>query len=623
MGMRMNANRYGLAGVVVRLVVLWLLAPGTGWAAGWHLPFEGTAALDGRPPVEAAEASFAPGKEGQGVLLKRGSRLAYDPSGLDREEFTVEFWVKPARSLRDDFYREIAYVYHETPDGKNRISFVKRSATSYFVFSLGNAQGGGKGESFAGNWLAMKTPPLDWAAGTWHHVLLATSKKAGRACVVIDGRLCAEAKGTEFPERWGDRLWLGSRKGASPFEGVLDEVRVGAPAFPEGLPRAEASRTPPPAPRRHPKRGKELTLNLDFFDVCIGTDCWDMEDCAGEMDRLMRLAAHHGARRVLFRVSVCGAVCYRSKAVQACNDACFEGYTREMMDTPIGNLPSFIPNMARVMERIDPLAEAVKAGHRYGLEVWGWSTLFDSKFYAPPGEFFREHREYTWQSRDGGSFLAGVPCYAYPEVRAYRLAEMREMLDYGVDGLYLSIRSHSPWPPRGSRELGYNPPVVEEYRRRFGSDPRQAKPDSLEEIRFVKLKGDHLTAFLREVKAEAAKRGKPVAMNATMDAVDPVNAGRLFVDVDTLARERIVDELCFITGGSADLTRWRMLSDGKVKLTIWTGIHGKSYEECLPRTRQGIEAMQANDTADGACLHELGNLYYLDLWEEGLAGLSP
>ncbi len=589
-------------------------------AADRHIAFEGNARMADREPVEMSGVAFAAGAQGQGLRLQRGSRLAYDPSELNRDEFTIEFRVKHSRPLRDHFYDEMTYVYHETEDMKNRIGFVKRSATSYFVFYLSNAKGGGKGENFGGNWFSLKTPSFDWPADTWHHVVLAASRKAGRARVVIDGKLCAEAAGDQFPERWGQRLWIGSRMGASPVEGVIDEVRIGPPRFEAGLPQARpaAFAPPDPAPRQRKRGGKEFTLNLDFFDICIGTDCWDMADCAGEMDRIFRLCAHNGVDRVLFRVSVCGAVCYRSKTVQACNDACFEKYHREIMDGCVGSIPSYIPNMARVMERIDPLAEAVKAGHRYGIEVWGWSTIFDSMYYAPPGEFFREQPEYTWQSRDGKTFIPGVPCYAWPEVRKHRLNEMREMLEYGVDGLYLCVRSHSPWPARGSREFGYNAPVIAEYKKRYGADPRQAKPNSLEEIRFVVLKGEHLTRFLRETKAEAAKFGKPVAMNASSDATDPVRASRVYVDMDALARDRIVDELSFIAGASADLTRWRMLSDGKVKLTVFAGIHGKTYEECLPLLRNGIRDMLKNPTSDGACFHELANAYYLDLWQEGV-----
>jgi len=108
-----------------------------------------------------------------------------------------------------------------------------------------------------------------------------------------------------------------------------------------------------------------------------------------------------------------------------------------------------------------------------------------------------------------------------------------------------------------------------------------------------------------------------------------------------------VDELSFLAGTSADLTRWGILSDGLgcarrlyaahpgsdlsgprgqqwpdaalAKLTIFAGIHGKTYEECLPQLRKGIQDMLANPTSDGACFHELANAYYLDLWQEGIA----
>jgi hypothetical protein len=613
-------SRMRRLGVNAAACAAWCLALSVA-GAEWRLSCEGDLRAGGKEPAEATAVTFAPGRQGQGILLQRGSRLAYDPADLDRQEFSISFWVKHPRPLRDYFYDEMTYVYHETPDAKNRIGFVKRSATSYFVFYLGNAQGGGKGQNFAGDWFALKTPVCDWEAESWHQITLVASKQARRARVVIDGRLCAEASGDQFPEAWGPALWLGSRAGASPVEGVLDEVQIGAPEFADGLARAVPAPFTPPDPQRPSPRhgGKELTMNLDFFDICIGTDCWDMNDCAGEMDRIMRLCDHYDVDRVLFRVSVCAPVCYRSKVVQACNDACFATEKGEIMDTCVGNIPSCIPWMAKVMERIDPLAEAVAAGHRYGIEVWGWSTIFDGMYYAPPGEFFREHPEYTWQSRDGKTFIPGVPCYAYPEVCAYRLGEMREMLEYKVDGLYLCVRSHSPWPARGSREYGYNPPVIEEYRQRYGMDPRQAVPDSLEELRFVQLKGEHLTRFLRTVKTEARKFGKPVAINATWDAVDPVSAARMYVDMDTLAREGGVDELSFIMGAQADLSRWRLLADGKLKLTVFAGIHGESYEVCLPQLKQGITAMLANATSDGACFHELANAYYLDLWQEGIA----
>lgn len=363
---------------------------------------------------------------------------------------------------------------------------------------------------------------------------------------------------------------------------------------------------------------KELTLNLDFFDVAIGTDAWDMADHRAEMDRLMRIAAHYGVDRILFRLSICGVVCYPSKVMYVADDRAFESYHQEMLDTPIGNLPSYIPRMAQLMRETDPFADCVEFGHKYGMEVWAWITLYDSLYYAPEGEFFHDNPQYTWVSRDGTKHIPGVPCYGYPEVRDYHLRQVEELLSYGVDGVYMSMRSHSPWPKdiSGSRDYGYNEPVIAEYKKRYGSDPRDAAPDSLEQLRFVKLKGDFLKLFLSDSHKLCGAAGKKLAMNTDFGSADPLSAYRMYVPADDLCRERIVDELCILAGANADLTRWRVLGGNQVKLTTFTGIHGKTDEIGRPLWRNGLNAMLRNPTIDGVCFHEFGCVSYLNMWRE-------
>lgn len=372
--------------------------------------------------------------------------------------------------------------------------------------------------------------------------------------------------------------------------------------------------------------GKELTLNLDFFDVCIGTDCWDLKDNGGEMDRLMATAAHYGVDRILFRVSVCGAVCYYTKVMYPANERAFENYHRDILDGGVGNIPSYIPRMAQVMADIDPLAECIKAGHKYGMQVWAWVTVFDSLYYAPPEEFFQSHPEYTWVSREGTQHIPGVPCYAHPEVREYRLAQMRELLTYAPDGIYLSMRSHSPWPNRGkaqdpveecgARNFGFNGPVVAAYRQRYGIDPRTVDPDSLGALRFVKLKAEFLKTWLAEVHELTRAAGVQLAMNTSLSAADPVNANWMHIPADDLAREHVVDELCILASAGLDMNRWRVLAGGDIKMTTFTGIHGKEYEVSRDHWRRGLRDMLKNGTSDGACFHEFANVYYFNLWHE-------
>ncbi len=212
------------------------------------------------------------------------------------------------------------------------------------------------------------------------------------------------------------------------------------------------------------------------------------------------------------------------------------------------------------------------------MEVYAWVTLYDSLYYAPPTEFFQRHPEYTWVSKDGAKRVPGVPCYAYPEVRRYRIDQVKELVAYDVDGIFLSDRSHSPWPGRnagggneGARGYGFNEPVVAEYLRRYGKDPRTVEPDSLDELRFVQLKGDFLTEFLREAKAVTSAAGKKLVMTTDQRIADPTRATWMYVDAETLARERILDELCIRSAANASLDHWRLLADGRIKMTTWAG----------------------------------------------------
>jgi hypothetical protein len=374
--------------------------------------------------------------------------------------------------------------------------------------------------------------------------------------------------------------------------------------------------------------GKELTLNLDFFDVAIGTDCWDIRDNAGEMDRLMATAAHYGVDRVLFRVSICGSVAYHSDVMYTADEKSFADYEgRVIMDTGVGNIPSYIPRMAQVMAATDPLRDCVEACHRYGMECWAWITVYDSKYYAPPEEFFQQHPEYTWVSRDGTDHIEGVPCYAYPEVREYRLNQVREIIDeYDVDGIYLSMRSHSSWPYRGehrepvegsgARGYGYNAPVVAEYRRRYGVDPREVPWDSTEALRFVRLKAEFFKTWLAEVHEVTQAAGVGLAMNTTTRAADPVTANWMHIPADDIARERVVDELCILSGAGIDMNHWRLLADGDLKMTTFTSIHSKEYDQSRSRFARGLREMLANPTSDGACFHEFANVYYFNMWHE-------
>ena len=613
--------------------------PAAVMAAGLTLVFDGQlTGAAGEQPRRAEGVTFAEGVRGQAAVITRPAALTYPSHGLSPDAFTIAFQVRHEEDMPALFYRRLTYVYHETADLRNRLAIVKREGTNCLVFAMSNGSGRAKGDDFAGDWFSLTAGPLDWPAGTWHQIVATADRRTGLAQLRVDGRTVAQAKGTQMPERFADDLWIGSEMGHSWMRGRLDELTV----EPVSRLSAEAVQPDPdplypPIPPAAPLFGQTvgrltghgLFMNLDFFDVCIGLDAWDMRDCDREMERLVALTAHYGFDRLYYRVSVCGAEAYRTKVMTPADRRAFAGYEgKRGLDGPCANLPSAHTRMADVLERIDPLEVCARYGRKHGLPIYAWVTMWDSLYYATADEFFQKHPEYTWVSRDGKRHIPGVPCYAYPEVRAYRLAQVKELLAYDVDGIMMSPRSHSPWPGRdspsaeiGSRDYGYNEPVVAEFRRRYGRDPRQAARDSLDELRFVQLKGDFFTAFLREAKAECDRVGKKLVMLSTDTWSDPVRTDRMYVDAETILREKLVHEMCILGDAGADLSRWRVLGGTEVAVTTWATAHGKSYGECLPRIQSQLRAMLANPLSGGSTFHELANFLYPDCWEESIVDL--
>lgn len=182
---------------------------------------------DGAPrPIVAEGLAPTPGHEGPGVAVGAAGKLAIPAPPFLTAGFDVRLWVRHDRTLRDCHYDELVYLYHETTDLKNRLSLLKRAGTDYILFSLSDGTGSAKGAEFAGNWFALKSPPLEWAAGTWHELRVTASRSRGEAALYVDGRRVASARGTQFPQAVGDRLWLGSLQGHSQIQGALDEVTM-------------------------------------------------------------------------------------------------------------------------------------------------------------------------------------------------------------------------------------------------------------------------------------------------------------------------------------------------------------------------------------------------------------
>ena len=100
--------------------------------------------------------------------------------------------------------------------------------------------------------------------------------------------------------------------------------------------------------------------------------------------------------------------------------------------------------------------------------------------------------------------------YAYPEVRDYMINKIIRTFSDGFDfdGVFLSIRSHG-LPPDHADQYGFNQPVVEEYKRRYGRDILR---EDFDVEKWRELRGEYFTLFLRELKAHLKTKGQKLSI---------------------------------------------------------------------------------------------------------------
>jgi hypothetical protein len=104
---------------------------------------------------------------------------------------------------------------------------------------------------------------------------------------------------------------------------------------------------------------------------------------------------------------------------------------------------------------------------------------------------------------NGNTHIPAILSEAEPGAHAWWLSSICEMLDAGVDGIEIRMSNHSniiDWSL-----FGFNPPLVEEYRRRYGID---ITTDEFSLEKFRALRGEFFTSFLRQASELVRSHGK-------------------------------------------------------------------------------------------------------------------
>ncbi len=249
-------------------------------------------------------------------------------------------------------------------------------------------------------------------------------------------------------------------------------------------------------------------------------------------------------------------------------------------------------------EWLDPLAAFTELAHENGMKVFAAMRMIGAAYATtrhPLGwaSFFWKHPE--WAKRDREGAPTANLSIAFPEVRAYWLSLLREVLDYNVDGLTVYFHRFYPF-------VLYEEPVVTAFQDKFGEDPRLLPDD---DARWIQHCADYATQFVREVRALVDEKpgrqmavtfyGGPSKYDPDPDNWHPINYN---CDVETWISEGLADYLFPTQYPLVRLIKqWSQLSQGRVH--IWPDLSpGQQLGEQFAR-----QAQRYYDAgADGLCL---------------------
>jgi len=113
-------------------------------------------------------------------------------------------------------------------------------------------------------------------------------------------------------------------------------------------------------------------------------------------------------------------------------------------------------------------------------------------------------------TRGRNRYLPGALCETEPEVQAFWLSRLREMLAAGVDGIEIRVENHSTHTDV-PEDYGFNPAVLARLPK--GKAPQLAD--------MARVRGAAYTEFLRQAKAVTAQAGKRLRINLNVDWFRP------------------------------------------------------------------------------------------------------
>jgi uncharacterized lipoprotein YddW (UPF0748 family) len=370
-----------------------------------------------------------------------------------------------------------------------------------------------------------------------------------------------------------------------------------------------------------PEGGKRVRLSspVTHSDWILANDpppAWGAEGVRQILDR----AKACGWSRVYWRCFDSGKACYASKLLEPFDQGEEPNYWKDHGYTKI------IERMAGVdYGSFDTFKAAMEYGHQIGLEVHAWLSINeDDHAYGWRSRFSREHPQLRWVRRDGRPYNSQLS-FASPEVRAYKLALLREILAYHPDGVFFDwirtgdIRDNPQTEPDGVANYGYETPNLQRFRELYGADAHEV-PNN--DARWVTVRSEPQTDFMREAH-RLIKQTNPKTVISVMvqhpwsyrgsptDTPYADSRQGLLCDVGQWGREKLIDEAVaagYYRGDGTPKKAYRWLKrETRGRVAVWLYGWISSPEEFATEIKLA---------------EELGAPELL-LWESNYIGLPP
>ena len=272
-----------------------------------------------------------------------------------------------------------------------------------------------------------------------------------------------------------------------------------------------------------------------IVDVDVNNDVRfrDHKITEAEVEALVAQLKQNGCQTLIVRCSHVGLLPYRTDLSYPVGFD--EAHARANPPCPKiwGDLEHFIKERtawnklyAEVIRDFNPPEVFIRAGHEQGMKVIAWIDLFDNCLPGYRSKFLDEHPHCQWVGKDGTTYFKGLMDYSWPEARAFRVAQIRELLALGADGIHCSMSAHCRHMPNVHEVdfYGYGRPIVDAFRAKYGVDIRTAK--DFDKAAWHDLKGQAMVRLYRDLAKVCHERKKELWIGLqlgryTQFAVDP------------------------------------------------------------------------------------------------------